>query len=176
MTFYALPLILLLMSSTPVFDFNASVPINQWRIENDGVMGGVSTSSFRLNNDGHAVFAGHVSLENNGGFASVQHQLPQPIGVSPEQTVKIRLKGDGKRYQFRVKESFNTYYSYIHYFETTGEWQTVAIPLADMQPWFRGRKVDAPAFNHQQLVQVRFLIANKREEDFQLMIDAIALE
>ena len=164
------------MPSTSIFNFNPSSHTNTWRIENDGVMGGVSTSYFRLNDDGHAVFSGHVSLANNGGFASVVHQLPDPITVSPQQTVHLRVKGDGKRYQFRVKESRKTYYSYIHYFKTNGNWQTIEIPLRDMYPTFRGRTLDQPNFQHNTLEVIRFLIGNKKEEDFTLLIDKITLE
>ena len=44
---------------------------NPWRNVDDVVMGGVSSSSMRIE-EGVAVFKGEVSLENNGGFASVR--------------------------------------------------------------------------------------------------------
>jgi uncharacterized surface protein with fasciclin (FAS1) repeats len=43
----------------------------RWRIVNDDVMGGISDSRFRIDG-GKAVFTGRLSLENNGGFASVR--------------------------------------------------------------------------------------------------------
>jgi monofunctional biosynthetic peptidoglycan transglycosylase len=45
-----------------------------WYPINDRVMGGTSKSEFQAEN-GIAVFRGLVSLENNGGFASVRSAL-----------------------------------------------------------------------------------------------------
>ena len=44
----------------------------RWRIVNDGVMGGLSSSDLELTKDRTAIFSGFVSLDNNGGFASVR--------------------------------------------------------------------------------------------------------
>ena len=48
-----------------------------WRIINDSVMGGVSRSQFNIFEE-YIRFSGHVSLENNGGFASIRalHAMP----------------------------------------------------------------------------------------------------
>tara|TARA_B110000196_G_scaffold262804_1_gene234824 strand:- start:34 stop:516 length:483 start_codon:yes stop_codon:yes gene_type:complete len=54
-----------------VFDFTTATNSSAWQIVNDDVMGGVSTSRFQILTNG-AVFSGVVSLENNGGFASVR--------------------------------------------------------------------------------------------------------
>ena len=37
--------------------------------------------------------------------------------------IVIRLRGDGKTYQFRVKPNRNTYFSYIYNFDTNNNWQ-----------------------------------------------------
>ena len=55
-----------------LFDFDSEEKSGQWYIVNDGVMGGISESEITLNDDGTATFRGDVSLENNGGFASVR--------------------------------------------------------------------------------------------------------
>jgi len=48
---YALSLIFILLSmnSKTLFEFAKNTNINAWRVVNDGVMGGISTSSFVLN-------------------------------------------------------------------------------------------------------------------------------
>ena len=51
-------------------------PLLRWTSVNDVVMGGVSDSLMQVSEDGTGVFAGHLSLENNGGFASVRAPLP----------------------------------------------------------------------------------------------------
>ena len=59
-------------SEKVLFDFQASKNPPTWQIVNDDVMGGVSTSKFQVLTNGGAIFSGVVSLENNGGFASVR--------------------------------------------------------------------------------------------------------
>lgn len=53
-----------------LFDFSTATNTPGWQIVNDEVMDGVSTNGFSVTN-GVAMFRGEVSLENNGGFASV---------------------------------------------------------------------------------------------------------
>ena len=54
-----------------LLDFSTATNASAWQILNDDVMRGVSTSRFDVTNE-VAVFRGEVSLENNGGFASVR--------------------------------------------------------------------------------------------------------
>lgn len=61
-----------IMAPTSLFNFTSSTDIKTWYIVDDVVMGGRSSGTFTLNEDGHGVFAGNVSLENNGGFSSVR--------------------------------------------------------------------------------------------------------
>ncbi|MFK7846510.1 MAG: CIA30 family protein [Rhodothermales bacterium] len=163
------------MQSIVVFDFAKDADLSNWRVVNDGVMGGRSSSTFELNSAGHGVFSGTVSLENNGGFSSVQYRFNR-MQVAENRKVKIRLKGDGKQYQFRVKSDARTYYSYMTVFETSGAWETIELSLADMYPAFRGRMLNQPNFSDDAIEELRFLIGNKKAEDFRLEIDQIVLE
>lgn len=83
-------------------------------------MGGESNGSFSIDNEGNGVFEGTISLENNGGFSSVRHSF-EKIEVSKNSIVIIRLKDDGKNYQFRIKSNKNDSHSYITTFQTSGE-------------------------------------------------------
>ena len=38
-------------------------------------------------------------------------------------------------------------YSYVYYFSTTGEWEEVEIPLKEMYPTFRGKKLEKSNFS-----------------------------
>lgn len=158
-----------------IYDFTKESKLNHWHIVNDGVMGGVSKSKMEVNEEGYGYFSGYVSLQNNGGFAMARYTM-EAVRVVPEQTIKIRLKGDGKPYQFRIRPDVGLYYSYIYPFQTTGDWQEVNIPLKEMYPSFRGRRLDLPNFNHEQISEIAFFIGNKREEDFELVIEGIVLE
>ncbi len=48
---------------------------DKWRIVNDAVMGGLSSSTVSINNEGKILFSGNVSLDNNGGFASLRSPI-----------------------------------------------------------------------------------------------------
>lgn len=162
------------MNPLTLFDFEKNADIRNWRTVDDVVMGGRSSGSFSLSPEGYGVFAGRVSLENNGGFSSVRYGF-EKRQIKGYSKVIIRLKGDGKSYQFRIKEDTGTYYSYIAAFTTTGEWQDIEISLAEMYPSFRGRKLDLPNFSHGTVEELTFLIGNKKPQEFKLMIDTIKL-
>ncbi len=164
------------MSTTiTIFDFTKDANLSNWRIVDDVVMGGRSDGDFKLNAEGHGVFSGKVSLENNGGFSSLRYDS-KTIDVSNHTKVRITLKGDGKDYQFRVKANRNERYSYIKEFSTSGEWETITINLNQMHPAFRGRTLDYPNFDKNTIEELAFLIGNKKAENFKLLIDKIELQ
>lgn len=162
------------ITSKIIFDFNKESDLENWTVVDDVVMGGRSSSQFTINSEGFGVFKGNVSLDNNGGFSSVRYQFKK-TEVTKYTSIKIRLKGDGKKYQFRVKNKSSNYYSYITLFSTTNEWQDVQIDLKDMYPSFRGKRLDNTNFSHDYIDQVVFLISNKKNEKFKLIIDTIEL-
>jgi len=158
-----------------LFDFTSSSGTPNWYVVDDGVMGGLSEGQFFINKQGHAVFKGDVSLENYGGFSSVRHRF-NTVQVDSYSKVVLKLKGDGKRYQFRVKTNRSDYQSYIAYFQTNGDWQTIEIPLAELYPTFRGRRLRMSNFPGQIMEEIAFLVGNKKAESFQLILDSISLE
>lgn len=166
---------LVISSSMVIFDFNKENDISDWKIVNDVVMGGRSGSKIHINEEGYGIFKGTVSLENNGGFALLRHRFTKKKIVGFKKVI-IHLKGDGKRYQFRAKTNKEDQQAYISYFETTGEWQIVEIMLSSLEPTFRGRKLNMPNFPAEELEEVGFMIGNKVNENFELVIDKIVLE
>lgn len=156
-------------------DFSAEAGLSGWEVEDDVVMGGRSDGSLSINEAGHAVFSGEVSLENDGGFSSVQNYF-EPIDVSAYTKAVFRVKGDGKVYQFRVGSDPDVKHAYIHPFQTSGDWQTVEVPFNRMTPQWRGNSLDLPNYPGQVLSHVRFLIGNGRPESFRLEIDKIWLK
>lgn len=170
-----LPLILtFIVNGITLYDFNKKSDISNWKVIDDVVMGGRSAGEFYLNNDGHGVFEGSISLENNGGFSSVRY-LGDKIALLDQNKIIIRLKGDGKKYQFRIKANSSDYYSYVYDFETSGTWETITIPLNSFQPSFRGSKLKIPNFSSKRIDEIGFLIGNKENEKFKLIIDHIKL-
>lgn len=163
------------MNKLLLFDFSANDDWSVWEVENDVVMGGNSSSKLERSDEGNAIFKGSVSLENNGGFASIQYHFPSK-DIKGYKKALILLKGDGKSYQFRMKSNLKEKASYIYTFKTTGDWQTLEVPLKEMEPVFRGNKLNLPNFSAATIQEIRFLIGNKKAEDFRLEIDRIELE
>ena len=158
-----------------IFDFSENSEISKWQVVNDGVMGGLSKGTFHLNQSENGVFEGEISLENNGGFSSVQYSFDQ-IKIKEYTSFKLYIKGDGKPYQFRAKRNNSDKHSYIATFATTGEWQIISIEIKDMVPQYRGEQLPMTNYTGDLLEQVTFLIGNKKDESFKLEIDKITME
>jgi len=167
--------LIFMIQTLTLFDFSIESDISNWKILDDVVMGGRSDGNFKINTDGFGEFTGNISLKNNGGFSSLRYYF-EPKATTSYSKFKIKLKGDGKSYQFRVKDKQTNRYSYIFQFETTKEWQTIEIPFSKMFASFRGRRLDLPNFEGKYMEEIAFLIGNKKEERFKLLIDSIVLE
>ncbi|MAO65389.1 MAG: CIA30 family protein [Balneola sp.] len=162
------------MNTETIFDFAPSSDLENWRVVDDVVMGGRSSGSFELTSEGHGRFAGEISLKNNGGFSSVRYNFSE-TAVSPTDHILLRIKGDGKKYQFRLKHDRRQRHSYVYEFKTSGEWETIEIPLNEMYPVFHGRKLNISDFDHNAIEELGLLIGNGREESFELLIVEIEL-
>jgi len=163
------------MSNNVIFDFNKTSEIKNWRIVDDVVMGGRSSGTFKLDTEGFGVFEGDISLDNNGGFSSLRYRFEKKQ-IKDYSKVLLKIRGDGKNYQFRIKANSGDYYSYITPFSTSGEWQEIEVPLKDMYPTFRGRKLDKPNFSDDYIEEITTLIGNKKKEKFKILIDRIELK
>ena len=158
-----------------LFDFSDPAAMRGWQVEDDVIMGGRSQGQLTRDPAGCLVFRGEVSLENNGGFSSIQCYF-DPIDVSKYERAVIRLKGDGKDYRFIVESEKDARHYYAAEFTTNGEWQEIKIPLSAMYPVRRGDRLALPDYPAQTMAQVRFMIANGRAESFRLEIAKIGLE
>lgn len=163
-----------LMSQTIIYDFNNKSDLSDWIIVNDDVMGGVSSCKMSIDKYGNGVFDGQISTANNGGFSSIRLNLDK-IEVKEGAFLNIRLKGDNKTYQLRIKTNQRDYYSYVVSFKTSNQWETISIPLSDMYPSFRGRKLAMDNFSESYFEQIAILVGNKVNETFKLTIDSIVL-
>lgn len=158
-----------------LYNFEVNQDLKEWFIVNDGVMGGSSQSSIHLDKDGNAVFSGQISLENNGGFASVRYETSQK-DVQDYPYVNLRVKGKPSTYQFRVKKSkAEEAHSYVQTFDVTSEWKTVRLKLSTFYPVYRGRNLNLPNFDADVIQEIAILIGNKTEEEFQIEIDKMYL-
>ena len=150
-----------------------------WEIVNDGVMGGCSQSRLvKDDKNKHAVFTGEISLENNGGFASVRCRIS--FDLSSYTHMKLWLKGDGKRYCFRLRTASRktgeiNRFSYDYRFDTKPDvWEWYLLPFHEFRPYFRGRALDDVApLDRSAIRQIGFLISDKQEGKFTLHISQL---
>lgn len=144
-----------------------------WQSIDDGVMGGVSTSRMRLEK-GTAVFEGIVSLENNGGFASVR-SAPASHDLSAWGGLVLRVQGDGQRYKLRLRttDAFDGV-NYEAAFIAPQQWTEVRIAFDALRPVYRGRPVaDHPPFDPSRVVTFGLMISDGQEGPFRLEIEWI---
>ena len=162
-------------NSNSIFDCKNAKNTANWYVVNDGVMGGLSEGSLVLNDSGNILYHGYVTTENNGGFSSIRHEF-NTKDVSDFKEVILRVRGDGKTYQFRIKSDASQRYSYIKSFKTSGSWETIRLPLGSFYPSFRGNTLDKPNYPGEVMEEVAILIGNKRKERFSLEISNSYLE
>ncbi len=154
-----------------LFDFTTATNVPGWQVVNDDVMGGVSASSFSLTN-GVAMFRGEVSLENNGGFASVR-SLPSRHDLAGGEAFLLRVRGDGRRYKFtvRTESGFDTPIYQCAFKTRPGEWEEHRLAFRDFVPTFRGSVLrDAPPLNPARVASVGLLISDQQAGAFRLEV------
>ncbi|MCY7390398.1 MAG: CIA30 family protein [Leptolyngbyaceae cyanobacterium CAN_BIN12] len=173
-----------------IFDFSQpSSMLNQvWGALDDVVMGGISASSFQMQ-DSAALFTGNVSTENSGGFASVRtRNFDPPLNLTGHSGIELRLKGDGQRYKFLVRDedSWDSL-AYTYSFDTVpNQWVEVRIPFNLMTPVFRAKTVaDAKPLNTARIRSLQLMLSkfeyngalnpNFQPGEFQLLVRAIAV-
>ncbi len=161
-----------MQSETVVVDFGPAA--EPWPNVDDPVMGGRSRSRMRIE-DGVAVFEGLVSLENNGGFASLrsrpaEHRLEDFDGIA------LRIRGDGKIYGIRLRTDAR--YDGVSYqakvATRAGRWSEIRLPRQMFKPVFRGRRVGGyPPLDPQEIKTFGVIISDQQEGPFRLEIDWI---
>ncbi len=161
-----------------IFDFSQPEHARFWFIVDDGVMGGVSQGQWETEND-YAVFAGEVSLKNNGGFSSVRATF-NPANLSQFAGIELQVRGDGHRYAFNLSD-VHSRLSYRLTFATdadveTDTWETIRIPFSDLGSTRFGRQVrNAPPINLERVRSMSILISDEQEGPFRLEIGTISV-
>ena len=150
-------------------DFSNPNTLRDSWIVNDGVMGGVSQSSLRQDVDG-MFFEGVVSLENNGGFASMRSSVRFPQGA---QLIELIAKGDGKRYKLVLRTELAPRVTYVADFIALPTWQTYRFNLSQFKSTFRGRDVNAPALSFSDVIDFGILISNNQAGSFAIQLKTL---
>ncbi len=165
-----------------LFEFSDSSEVSKWQIVNDGVMGGRSSSQVSIIQTEDGVdamrFTGNLSLENNGGFASVRSRPDASLGLKAGNTIVLRVQGDGRKYTFNLyAPTRRTAFSYQIDFQTkAGKWIEVRLPVDKFVAHSFGRPIPSMRLSPQQVQSVGVLLGDKKPGAFELLIDWINVE
>ncbi len=157
----------------PLLDFAGPDTVQKWQAVNDGVMGGVSDGRFKITPDKTMEFSGRLSLENNGGFASVRTK-PTNFNIHAGDTLVVRVKGDGREYVLNIyTKSRRMAFSYRTALPTTkDEWTEVSVPLEDFIPTSFGNRVQGMRpVEPDQINSLGFMLSDKKPGPFRLEVD-----
>jgi hypothetical protein len=177
--FHALAFVAALMvmpsahAGPPLLDFSRAEVVQDFRIINDDVMGGVSTS--RLGPAAGAMrFEGEVSTRNNGGFASFRGPVRFPADAA---ALLLTVRGDGQRYKVTLKPDDGTGTpQYQAVFMAPREWQTLRFTPADFAASFRGRPVAAPVVRFADMRYFGLLISDRQAGAFRIELKEVGAE
>ena len=163
-----------------IIDFGNTKDGGNWRIVNDGVMGGLSQSNATLT--GNSVkFYGKVSLENNGGFASIRTLIPEQ-SLANCKTVTIRYKSKSLTRTFGLSlKSTQRYYIpyYKHTFNPkTKNWQELKVNLTDFKHYRISQVIgdSMPSKALEDVYNIAIIISDKISGPFDIEIDYIKFE
>jgi len=172
---HLLPL-LLIMTISPLNAHGPEVP--DWRAVNDGVMGGISTGAAMPLDGGVIRFAGIISLENRGGFASIRADSPE-FAFGGDGTLILEVIGDGRSYTVDLRtRARQGAFSYKQGFDTTaGERTTHRLPLSDFRATSYGRRLPlAGPLNPAQVMSLGFMLYDGNPGPFRLDILSTTFE
>ena len=158
-----------------IHHFDTPASTQNWQAINDGIMGGISVSRMCFDLAGHAVFEGEVSLENNGGFASVR---APSLDLGGPDTVAYSLTACGDGHTYKLNLRTDTGFDGVNYQAVfrpaPGLWTQTVLPVTAFEPTFRGRLVKgAPALQPALVRQVGLMISDKQAGTFRLMVRTI---
>lgn len=157
-----------------LFKFDKPESGKPWQTVNDGVMGGRSDGRFKINDDKKMEFFGVLSLENNGGFASVRARGAK-LDLQKGDSIIARVRGDGREYNFNlyVPRSFGGF-SYRQSFKTKkGEWIDVRLPVEKFVATFRGRVFPNEKLDPSKVSGLGILLGDKKGGPFKLEVESI---
>lgn len=158
-----------------VVDFANEGEVRGWTSIDDVVMGGASSSALTPSGFDTAFFAGHVSRENGGGFASVRSPSVRRE-LAGAQGLRIRFRGDGQRYQLRLRTSaaFDGIVYQSPFVGHRGVWATADLAFQGFVPVFRGAvATDAEPLDPARILSFGLLIARREAGTFCLELASL---
>ncbi|MEM7672500.1 MAG: CIA30 family protein [Verrucomicrobiota bacterium] len=160
-----------------LFDFTGENASRAWMAVNDGVMGGRSSGGARIVAGGME-FTGTLSLENNGGFASLRQSVN--LDLSEYSGIYLKVKGDGRTYQLRTESTARLWgrwpVSFSTEFKTeAGQWQEFYLPFAGQTQGWRGRELRGYSFDKSEVRMLGLLLGDKTPGPFTLQVESLGV-
>ena len=157
-----------------LFKFDDPDAAKAWQTVNDGVMGGRSDGRFKINEDKNLEFFGTLSLENNGGFASVRARGDN-MKLGNKDVIVARVRGDGRQYNLNVYAGQNLGgISYRQSFTTKkDEWIEVEFSLDQFAATWRGNVLPNEKLDPSKVTGLGFLLGDKKPGSFKLEVEWI---
>lgn len=142
------------------------------QLVHDTVMGGRSHGTLQAVETTALRFSGHLSLANNGGFASAQFNLKQPLPALNFQQIRLQLAADGRRYQLRLKTPFiPNGVAYVAHFDSQPGKASYEFTARDFNGQFRGRAVaNMPVLHFADVYQISIMLADKTTGNFDILL------
>jgi hypothetical protein len=160
---------------TPVYSFADAASVEGWSTQNDPVMGGRSRSTVR-HDGGRLVFDGVVSLENNGGFASVVGPVvaaADAARLAERNGLRLVLRGDGKTYVVQARTAGRL--AWISRVPTSGAEESIEVPWSSFVAVdrFLNPVSAAPALEPARIERLAVYILDKQVGPFRLELRTI---
>lgn len=138
-------------------DFQSTDPsenASEWRLVEDGVMGGVSRGDmeWEVVQDKRCLrLTGLVSTKNNGGFIQVNRAIDKELAKSfPAYTgIELDVLGNNESYNVHLKQRgmFLPWQSFRSTIIANEEWQTIKIPFDSFTPYKTSQKLKPEKIN-----------------------------
>jgi uncharacterized surface protein with fasciclin (FAS1) repeats len=157
-----------------VFQFDGT-DSGSWPSVNDDVMGGISKGRTRLTDRGTVLFAGALSLENNGGFSTVRSDATD-LDLAGWDGLVLRVRGDGRTYNVSALPDGRrrAVHSWEMPFDTEAdEWIEVRVPFDQLVHRAMGWRIPDGALDPASIRSLAFGISDKDTSPFALELDWI---
>ena len=154
-------------------DFTAEDSVADWYVQNDTVMGGVSSSELSWN-DGDLLFSGNLSTDNNGGFTSMRGPVVPFIPASGLTAISVVAQGDGRTYLMQIRTDTDSYIQRFTPVETMSE-TLLALTDFTATDWRLSPIPDRPPLVSEAVRQVAVYLVDKQVGEFVLRLRSISM-
>ena len=156
---------------TVLVDFPNADSVAGWSIQNDTVMGGVSNSRTEWA-DGQMIFAGDLSLDNNGGFCSLRSAVSADLGslAAGSTALTLTATGDDQTYVVQVRTDRDLFIQRVEI--AAGNEETYVLPFAAFTAtdFMLDAITPLEPLDPADIIQIAVYILDKQEGPFRLAI------